>query len=921
MPTSSTDPLPRALTAEYDGLRRLALALARDRDRADDAVQTAFVTALVRGPDEPRAARGWLRVVLANVLRQDTRSRVRRRDRERRAGVDVAGRCAPAAADVAERLEAERRLVDALRALEEPYRTAVVLRYYDGLPPRVIAERVRAPVKTVHSRIDRGIARLRAHLVRGSGDDRVRNGLAVPWTGSGPSLLVPSTAGVLLMSTKLKVVAAATVMIVAASLVVSTFRDSARTEIERGGPERTEPVVEGRDDARPDVVRELEVATSNGSPTTAAARAAPSAAGRLTVRVVKAGTSEPVEGAAIRVEPIGVDGRRRTRPSDAAGSASFEVQGDVRHRVTVTPGAAARAGGLTDRNVAELEPLRPGEEHVVVVTLRHRLDLVFYGRVVRDEDGAPVERAVVRPRWTAAGDDAAGVPAVETNPVGCFAMPFASWRLCHAQVEHDEYGPALCAFSGVETSPSRPFEVRLARGAALEVHVESGDRERSEFIVRASFPAVDLVQPAGSGVFEGDFDREARPSGPGGIARLLRLPAGVAFDVCLRAGDEVLWQSPERLTLAPGEIRRIDVDVAAGTLAQGRITDERGAPIADCALWAIPVLPRHEDGVERHLDGDDRHAAHRVATSDRDGRFVLGRLAAGEWWIGPAPPSARDESVDADLVPLAARVVIVAYEAERWIEIIGRRGLYIDGSVETPPGLHPSYVGVYAQSRDRLGDVRARAEGESLAFRLGPLAPGSYVVGTWASDAFGISTQVVAKAGQNAVVLRLGFGGAIAGRVVDATDGRPVEAHVHLLMANGSLGASTGSDVPGSFRFVDLNPGRFDLRAATPDGRVAVLEGIELAAGETNGDLLLAVERGGRIAIRYDGGPERLRYRILRGGARLSDSKILRGQTSIDIAPAGPTDVRLYGGEFSETRRVDVVAGELVEVEFRPPPP
>jgi RNA polymerase sigma-70 factor (ECF subfamily) len=58
----------------------------------------------------------------------------------------------------------QRAVVDAVLALPEPCRVAVLLRFFDELPPREIAERVGAPVETVRTRIKRGIELLRTRL-------------------------------------------------------------------------------------------------------------------------------------------------------------------------------------------------------------------------------------------------------------------------------------------------------------------------------------------------------------------------------------------------------------------------------------------------------------------------------------------------------------------------------------------------------------------------------------------------------------------------------------------------------------------------------------------------------------------------------------------------------------------------------------
>lgn len=61
----------------------------------------------------------------------------------------------------------QRDLVAHVLALDEPYRTAILWRYVEELSPRAIARRQGVPVRTVHTRLERGLARLRDRL-RGS---------------------------------------------------------------------------------------------------------------------------------------------------------------------------------------------------------------------------------------------------------------------------------------------------------------------------------------------------------------------------------------------------------------------------------------------------------------------------------------------------------------------------------------------------------------------------------------------------------------------------------------------------------------------------------------------------------------------------------------------------------------------------------
>jgi len=163
-PSSSTD----ALLAESAWMRRLARLLitgAAGAD-ADDAVQDALVVAFERGDARPK--RAWLAAVLRNGLRMRARGDSRRQARERTAGVERSG-VAPAADEVAARLDAHRRLVEAVAALEEPYRETIALRFLEDLAPLEVAERMGVPTKTVHTRVERGLARLRERLDRAFG--------------------------------------------------------------------------------------------------------------------------------------------------------------------------------------------------------------------------------------------------------------------------------------------------------------------------------------------------------------------------------------------------------------------------------------------------------------------------------------------------------------------------------------------------------------------------------------------------------------------------------------------------------------------------------------------------------------------------------------------------------------------------------
>jgi len=154
------------LLAETRWLSGLARRLVAHSHDAEDLVQETLRTAFERPPAAGRPLRGWLRTVLLSRSRDSHRSERARAVREQTTKSDVA---APATIDVVVKAEVHGELVAAVLSLEEPYRSCLLLRFFENLRPREIARRTAVPVATVHSRLQRGLALLRTTLARSHG--------------------------------------------------------------------------------------------------------------------------------------------------------------------------------------------------------------------------------------------------------------------------------------------------------------------------------------------------------------------------------------------------------------------------------------------------------------------------------------------------------------------------------------------------------------------------------------------------------------------------------------------------------------------------------------------------------------------------------------------------------------------------------
>jgi len=143
-------------------------------DDAEDIIQETWLAALRRPPRPGTSPRPWLARVAHNAARMFRRKESRRLRRERVAGAgpEGAGASEATVADAVSRAELQGLVVRAVLDLEEPYRTAVILRFLEDLPPREIARRTDTNVHTVRVRVRRALRKLRGRLDARYGGDR-----------------------------------------------------------------------------------------------------------------------------------------------------------------------------------------------------------------------------------------------------------------------------------------------------------------------------------------------------------------------------------------------------------------------------------------------------------------------------------------------------------------------------------------------------------------------------------------------------------------------------------------------------------------------------------------------------------------------------------------------------------------------------
>jgi RNA polymerase sigma-70 factor (sigma-E family) len=167
-PTTETDKLGELYVRYADGAVRLAYLMTGDLSLSEDLVQDAFVRLAGRLVHlrDPGAFEAYLRKSVVNLSRSHFR-----RKRVERAYLANAGTVAVPRDDAWTGPSIEDRdvLWAALQRLSSRQRVAIVLRFYEDLPEREIADILRCRPGTVKSLVSRGLETMRTEI---QGEDR-----------------------------------------------------------------------------------------------------------------------------------------------------------------------------------------------------------------------------------------------------------------------------------------------------------------------------------------------------------------------------------------------------------------------------------------------------------------------------------------------------------------------------------------------------------------------------------------------------------------------------------------------------------------------------------------------------------------------------------------------------------------------------
>ncbi len=618
------------LLAKHDGwLRALVLRLVDD-GQADDVMQEVWGQAMGAELHDQKALPAWLAKVARRIAGKSIRSKQRRRNHEQVAS-QSASILALDPADLVARVEGRQQVARTVLELAEPFRTVVLLRYFEDQTPEQIAQKLNIPGATVRTRLHRAHEHLRKRFESERGKEWRGQlaGLVAPLGALGgspqprPPIATAHPKALLLL-----------VPPAVAALVWVTMQAIAPTQPPVTGPNSAGDVAQMVTSGP--VLNDV-VTTNLRDSVTADERSTGAPTAQTTVRI--AGQVLDYAGVPLPdLEIIFAKGWPKDAGPDAAdcqplGQCDREGRFDVQvPREQGTLRVSHKFATLRSWSVSGKEAPAGIDDALVVATR-----FVQLTGVVVDQDGKPAPEQIV----TADYQDTVGLPVaasgthleryrikVATDAVGNFQMSnvpaFPFGTLAVGQVRSEE--------SVISIPTQDRHDLHLVLGTKnSKSQKRSKTKKDAPTLVRFAIAGTvvtlggEPIRGASARVVNAQADAQTEEDGKFKLSFLALTGSPVSMWVAAKGYEpmqlEVLLFEDDHPTLVTARLARLSDDTRA---MAGKIVNEHNDPVSGLIVTLADATPLdHGRFVPRFVERPSTHRLGAHDTTDSDGKFRI----------------------------------------------------------------------------------------------------------------------------------------------------------------------------------------------------------------------------------------------------------------------------------------------------------
>lgn len=503
--------------------------------------------------------------------------------------------------------------------------------------------------------------------------------------------------------------------------------------------------------------------------------------------------------------------------------------------------------------------------------------------VVVTESGAPVPDADVEAMAGAgtfrnAKADANGAFAFESLPTARYR--FSASKRGYAETTLEDF----------DISSGAPLRLVLRTGATLYGQVRgltAEELQNATVEVRGETFSNATVDSAGN------FRMEGAPIGT------VRVSAVVSKNFNSRKSSQ-----PQTVTVAAGESRQVDLEFSSDTVIRGRVL-RNGRPMASAS---VSFIPRRGSATQTSSS----------ATTDEQGNYSLSGLESGEYSVSVIDMQ-RFSPYQTTYEVRGSSTFDIDYQAN------ALRGRVIDAATGDP--INDARVQLRAITSDSpfRGD-RGAATDVAGTFTIDFIAPGTYTLSADKSGFGHNATEVVV--GERApadVELKLSKNDGVVLKVVDARDGRALNAMVWVFDSMGRVVQDSGMRFGGADSAADVE---LSLAAGQYTATVTSIGYAPVSVNLTSpGTQAVGLTPGGRIILRSSRS-DRQRVRLIDSAGRMyprtsnpnnaRDLQASPATLNVDhIAPGSYTIQVVTNNDTTVVKSipVNVTEGGIVEVD------